>query len=186
MKYTHTRQQRTPENTEMWTALVSHGVSNTTVKYFKAQWDVTVNNCLAGEDMYSRTEVTTSRMNLLHLFWEQAKSLPHPENWGTRFFRNAVAYLPTLHGVTIAIPRTSKMATIFISELTTIILFRLTLLKHTATVSRQACSKGGGRTCYTVAINSSAPWRRLLRKGVHECRVSGRRGYLTVYVWFFF
>jgi hypothetical protein len=80
MKYTHTRQQRTPENTEMWTALVSHGVSNTTVRYFKAQWDVTVNNCLAGEDMYSRTEVTTSRMNLLHLFWEQAKSLPHPEN----------------------------------------------------------------------------------------------------------
>ena len=54
MKYTHThthtRQQRTPGNTEIWIAVIFHGVSNTAVKYFKAQWDVTVNNCLASED----------------------------------------------------------------------------------------------------------------------------------------
>jgi hypothetical protein len=82
MQYTHTqiRLQRTPENTEIRIALVFNGVSNTTGQYFRAQWDVKVNNCLASEDMYSRTQVTTSQMNLLHLFWEQAKSLPHPEN----------------------------------------------------------------------------------------------------------
>ena len=85
-KYTHThtntnmRQQMTPKNTEIWIALVFHGVSNTTGKYFKAQWNVKVKNCLASEDMYSRTKVTTSRMKLLDLFWEQAQSLPHPEN----------------------------------------------------------------------------------------------------------
>jgi len=74
------RQQMTPKNTEIWIALVFHGVSNTTGKYFKAQWNVKVKNCLASEDMYSRTKVTTSRMKLLDLFWEQAQSLPHPEN----------------------------------------------------------------------------------------------------------
>jgi hypothetical protein len=72
MKYTHThiRQQRTPENTEIWIALVSHGISITTAKHFIAQWAARDYNCLASENVHPRTQVATSRMNYLHLFWE--------------------------------------------------------------------------------------------------------------------